>query len=246
MDFGAPSRALRPGSGEFPRRPDRNAGGALDLDFAQHHLFNDAACGPLLFDALGAAYEARLSGGAPAWPRPAPRFLEQAEQARACGPSGGAADYWRKRLAVPARPPQLYARPSGAPKSETLLRSIHIDSARAERFAALAAAPSFAALSASQSNFNIFATLVAAWQARITGATQLALGAAAHGRASREARRTPGMFAELFPIETDLSPGESFRTLHTRLAEASGETWRHAAPGASSAEGHARSTSCST
>jgi amino acid adenylation domain-containing protein len=105
---------------------------------------------------------------------------------------------------------------------------------------ALAESAGFQSLTPQQSLFNIFATALAAFVMRVSADREFALGVMTHGRISPDARRTPGLHAELFPLDVALPEGASFRALNGMIAEEAFTLLRHASRGASSAAGQAR------
>ncbi len=202
--------------------------------FNQHHLVTDAASGSLIFDEVARAYAAELDGSPPD-NTALPAYTAYAENER------------RSRSQEPAAfsaagtpPPSLYgAPPIGASHAGDRL-VLPLGTERAERLRSLAQEEGFQGLNLHQSLFNIFATTLSAWIGRVSGQHAFALGVMTHGRTSKEFKRTAGLGVELLPLEAALEDGETFRTLHGKVVEEAFKLLRHASPGVSTAQDHAR------
>ncbi len=204
----------------------------------QHHLVTDAASGSVIFEEVARAYLAELEGRSPSL-APLPPFQTCAEaEKRDRNPDDAA--FWRGRNVAGAPPPPLYGAPILVADPAAQRFVVNLGNERSQRLRALAEADGFQTLSRHQSVFNIFATALAAWVARVSCQRSFALGAITHGRVTPEARRSTGLFVELFPLEAVLAEGETFRSLHAKIAEETLTLLRHASPGASSKAGHGR------
>ena len=204
----------------------------------QHHLVTDAATGAIIFDAVARTYDAEIEG-APADDAPLPALSAYVDQERR-GRNSEDAAFWAERNAAGTPPPSLYgAPPIGAGHAGSRL-FVDLGSARARALRELAREKGFQSFTPHVSLFNILATALAAWTARVSGQQSFAIGAMSHGRTTPEARRTAGPLVELLPLEASLVEGETFRTLHGKMVEEAFNLLRHASPGASTAEGHGR------
>ena len=109
-----------------------------------------------------------------------------------------------------------------------------------ERTAALKVAAGtapFRALTPEQSKFQLFATLLLAWQHRISDAESVAIGTPWHNRSTPSFRDTAGLFVELFPLRVTIDDGETFASLGAKVAARTSELMRHVVPGASASPG---------
>ncbi|MEO0789955.1 MAG: amino acid adenylation domain-containing protein [Bacteroidota bacterium] len=88
--------------------------------------------------------------------------------------------------------------------------------------------------------FTIFATAIFAHLHRITGEVSLCLGVPAHNRISAADRACPGIFMELFPLEVELSPSDSYADLLTKVQQATMVFLRESKRGHSSSQSSRR------
>ncbi|MEM9164325.1 MAG: non-ribosomal peptide synthetase, partial [Cyanobacteria bacterium P01_F01_bin.4] len=77
------------------------------------------------------------------------------------------------------------------------------------------------------------AGVLLAYLHRISGSAQVAFSTPAHGRPTKLLKETIGVFIELFPLQAEIEPGETFASLLTKVSHASGGLLRHAQSGAS-------------
>ena len=202
-----------------------------------HHQVTDAWSTLLLFRRVGAEYEALL-GGDPGDPAGTSPYYPTAAalQSRAPGRTP-ALEHWARRQEGPGRLVPLYGR-SGAPVGTASSRlTLELDEERSRALDDLCAREPFASLSSDLSRFAFFASLLVSWLHRVSGRTELGFDAPIGGRPTPEAKRTLGLFIEMFPFAATVEPGDTFRSLGARCLEEAGLFLRHALPGTSSPSG---------
>jgi len=125
----------------------------------------------------------------------------------------------------------------GLPRGTSSERVEHrLDVAKTRRLRQLASG--VGALSAELGLFQIFATLLFAYQARVSGESSLTLGAPAHLRTRSREKTVAGLLTEVFPLRVELDPGgETFTSLLAKVRSSVLTYLRHAVPGASRAAG---------
>ena len=192
--------------------------------FCQHHVATDAMAGQALFRAVSERYQDR-----PAAPTTSLRELA----ARPVDIS--ARERWAEQAARAEGGNALYgrARDLSVPDSDAVL--VRLGDSRMTALDELSARHGFRQISAGLTRFTIFATIHAAWLARVTGDTTVTFGAPVHLRSSLADRATPGLFAETLPLTVRVDAGDSFRTVHARARHAALDVLRHARPGVSTA-----------
>ncbi|MEM1139850.1 MAG: AMP-binding protein, partial [Pseudomonadota bacterium] len=204
--------------------------------FNQHHIASDAWSGSVLLNAVGQAY---LEEGDKA-SAPIPDFSNYAASLAAPGtePNPSAAtDWWQGRTQTAAPLPKFYGKPAtGAhPSTRRLTRPLGAD--REAALAALGEQEGFRSFSPHLTRFTIFASVYAAWAARVSGQECIRIAAPAHNRPSLTLRQALGLFIELFPMEMTLAEGETFRTLYRKMANEGQSFLKYAQPGLSTAKG---------
>ncbi|HUQ81182.1 MAG TPA: condensation domain-containing protein, partial [Gemmatimonadaceae bacterium] len=202
----------------------------------QHHLITDAWSVGVLHRRMSALYEAAVSG-APSGHAPYPQF--DAYVAHQVGLRGSprlskALEYWDAASA--ARATSLYG-DAAAGSGRTRRVRVRLGPERTAALRAAATAAPFRALTTEQSHFQLFATLLLAWQHRVSDSSSVAIGTPWHNRSTASFRDTAGLFIELFPTRTSVDDGETFASLGAKVARRTLEMIRHVVPGATASPG---------
>jgi amino acid adenylation domain-containing protein/non-ribosomal peptide synthase protein (TIGR01720 family) len=200
----------------------------------QHHLVSDAWSGGVVYEWVRAAYERLRRGDAGDAPELPPyaayRVFEAGHRAEA-----ERHPHWVARRRERAAPGALYGRRPTRVSTRNERVPCELGAARMERLRGLAERPEAAALTLDLGLFRIFATALIVYLHRVTGQDTLRIGALSHNRPSRDFKRTPGLFTELFPLEVDVAPEDTFRDVLARVRDESDAFLRAALPGASDA-----------
>ncbi|MEO8257699.1 MAG: amino acid adenylation domain-containing protein [Acidobacteriota bacterium] len=208
----------------------------------QHHIVTDASSTVQLFRRVAAEYaEAKKGGGRdeadtgtlePYYPTvralasyPNPRVRE------------AAASHWASRRQHGDRIAPFYGRHGTTASTRSERLTLRLDEATTRRLEAVGAGEGFLSLTADISMFAVFATLLTSWLHRTTGTTQLGFDAPAHNRPTPAAKRSLGLFIEMFPFAVAVEPGESFRSLGRKCLAETQQFLRFALPGTSSSPG---------
>lgn len=146
------------------------------------------------------------------------------------------ADHWRQRTVETEIAKGLYGRPSQAPSSQTNRITRRISGPLAERLHTTARASPFRAFTEHLSRFNLFATLLIAWQHRVTGESQVTLGTPSHNRPAASDKATIGLMMELLPLQVAVGPDETFASLSKKVHQETGQFLRHARAGSTNAD----------
>ncbi|MEM6793794.1 MAG: amino acid adenylation domain-containing protein [Acidobacteriota bacterium] len=206
--------------------------GASALYFCQHHVMTDAWAVSVLFKRLGQLYAGET-------PADCPDFESYArdELRRRLEPPAAAASRTREHWEGfhERTPPRLYGEKAPLGTASQRL-DLELGEERAAALLELARRREVGALTAELGLFQIFATLLCAWQFRVSGERSLTLGAPAHNRSSARLREMPGLLTEVFPMAVEIGEGDSFLDLLAAVRQASFDFLRHAAPGASDAQ----------
>ena len=77
----------------------------------------------------------------------------------------------------------------------------------------------------------LLVTAAAIHVGRLSGAERFAIGLPVHNRAGARAQRVIGPVMEVYPVDIEIRPDDTHRTLHQRVGRAVVETMRKATPG---------------
>lgn len=214
------------------RAPDRHI-----LYLNQHHIVTDAWSTGVLYQRWAETYREVVEGleETPAGPAFAD-YLAYERETRASPRCAAAIEHWNETATGFSADLPLYGhRGRGSGRTQRVRVSLGAERARALRD--LAAAAPFRALTAQQSRYHVFATVLLAWLHRVSGDDAVAVGSPWHNRSSEQHRSTLGLFIELFPLRVRVSEGETFASLASKVVHAAMTTLRHAVPGASATPG---------
>ncbi len=203
----------------------------------QHHLITDAWSCAVLFERLQAFYALARAGRLDDAPGlPLYRDYVEHEHARRDSPAQQKSRaYWEARLRSPTPPSRFYREPPTEAGGRTERVVCVLGAQRSAALRALAAEPGFRAFTGELALFQVFATLLLAYLARVTGNRTLAIGTPSHNRGSAQFKATAGLFIEIFPLQATIEEGETFASLYAKVARAAQELLMHAQPGASGA-----------
>lgn len=204
----------------------------------QHHLITDGVAKAVLYRRMAEYYQLACAGRLNE-AEDLPQFQDYAEfeqRHRRSQQFDKAARYWAsKALDVPERI-RFYGVPTSHESTRTERVLCDLGRERSERLKAIAMEKGIRSLTLDMSLFNIFATLLFAYLHRVSGLDKLAIGTPAHNRSTAAFKETIGLFIELFPLQIELSEGESFATLIRKVTYETNASLRFAQPGASNPE----------
>ncbi|NEZ64781.1 amino acid adenylation domain-containing protein [Leptolyngbyaceae cyanobacterium CCMR0082] len=192
---------------------------------SQHHVITDIQSVQLIYQTAGDFYHRSIAGNlseAPALPAYSDVSLPS--------PSSRAIDYWQQQQANSV---DLYHRSASQVSPRTRRVSWELGPERTAALKQLAMNSDARALTPQLSLFNLVAGILLAYLHRISGSNQVAFATPAHGRTTALLKETIGVFIELFPLQADIEPGETFASLLRKVSHASGGMLRYAQPGVS-------------
>ncbi|MBE9066938.1 amino acid adenylation domain-containing protein [Leptolyngbya cf. ectocarpi LEGE 11479] len=191
----------------------------------QHHLTTDISSLGLIYQTLSEFYGRSVDG-----------TLAQTSALPAYGsvslppPSTKAVNYWQHYAASPVA---LYQRTAEQVSPRTRRVSCELGPERTQALKRLALNSDATALTPKLSLFNVVAGILLAYLHRVSGQEQVAIATPAHGRPTAALKEVLGCFIELFPLQADIEPDETFASLLAKVSDGSGLLLRYAQPGAS-------------
>ncbi len=202
----------------------------------QHHLVTDASSTVLLFRQVAAEYAAAAARSVVTAAVPLLEPYYQTVQSLESFPNARvrneASQYWQQRLRSDRVTP-FYGRPTRVSSTRSDRLTLALDEAMSLRLKAIADLPGFQSLTPDISRFALFATVLVAWLHRVSGKRELGFDAPAHNRPTPAAKRTLGLFIEMFPFAVHVDPGDSFRALGRTCLVETQHFLRLALPGTS-------------
>ena len=206
--------------------------------FNVHHLIADAWAVALICRHIGDYYD-WLRAGKPLPDEPLTAFLDYRRHEQAWRKGDAfvrAREHWQEKSTEPSGLVALYGRKGSRSHTASSRLTISLGRERSRQLNQLAEQPGFRGLSLHLSRFNVLATVVFAFLHRIGDGQRLTIGTPAHNRPSQGFRDTIGLFIETLPFSATVAKGETFTSLHRKLAKESQYFLRHAQPGCSSPE----------
>lgn len=206
--------------------------------FNQHHIVTDGWSLTVLYEAMAQFYKNALAGSLsettdlPAFES----YIEYEKEIRSKPKKEAVANYWKEKLAALSTPPRLYGEvgKKGSSHSERVL--VDLGKERTEQLLALSKEKDLRALTASMSLFNMFSTALFAYLFRVSGQQNLVVGTPSHNRPTLAFKQTPGVFIEIFPMQTDVSPEDTFMDLFQKVRTEASYHLRNAQLGMNSPE----------
>ncbi len=194
--------------------------------FNAHHLIQDAWSISLLFQKMSELYTK------PDETTPFPAFADYRLQEKENRKTSQNA-YWKEKLNELPSPLKLYGRPGDPRSLDSQRLYVDLGRARTQALRDLAQKPGIRAWTEDLSLFNLWTTVLFAYLSQTSDQRQLNIGSPAHNRLNPEAKNTPGLFIELFPLGLEISPQETFLTLFKKVQGETHTFLRYAEPGAS-------------
>lgn len=206
----------------------------------QHHVATDALSFTLMFRDVAELYAREVRGEREALPSVSQYSTYVGhEREFVRSPAFTRADaHWRATLATPTQPLSFSGRLLSGRDTRTTRETLTLDPGRQRAMRELAQRPGFRALSADLGLYNILVTLLAALIHRETDADRFRIGVPFHNRQTAAHKATAGLFIEICPVTVEFTAGDTFASVHRRVATEMLSAIRHAQPGVSSAEGN--------
>lgn len=201
----------------------------------QHHLITDAWSTVLLFRQVAAEYAALLRDEVA--PAELPDYYSTAAALAARTsetPTRAAAmAHWDARRIQDGHAVPFYGHDTTPVGTASTRLTVEIGEARSSAIDQLSLEAGFQSLSTDMSRFAVFATLISSWLHRVSGVPQLVFDAPVAGRPTPTAKRTLGLFIEVFPFGVAVEPQDTFRSLGAKCLEEAQRFLCHALPGTS-------------
>ncbi len=203
----------------------------------QHHLITDAWAVSVIFKRVSELYElARAESDLKT--EPLPQFRDHIafeKKKRSSKLNKIAEEYWAEKLERPMQGSEFYRTVPKNRLGRTERHRCNIGEKRSKAIRALAEKDRFKSLTSDLARFQIFCTTLFALLSRLTGNDRLAIGTPSHNRTSQRLKNLVGLLIEIFPVQIEMSAGESFSSLYDKVAASTRNLLMHAPPGVSGA-----------
>mgnify|MGYP003296199681 CR=1 FL=1 len=204
--------------------------------FNQHHLICDASGVPVQYKAITKIYKC-LAEGSTTNDIIIPLFQNYVDYEKANRLSVKNAEvkaYWEEKLKSVPNNVKLYGK--SVEENTTLSKriSLPLGKQRTEKLFEIAKEKDFRLLNPQLSLFNIFATILSVYLARVSNEQyNVTFGTPVHNRTTPHFKETPGLFIEFFPFVTEVKNADTFVSLFKRVSTKTYELLRNAQSGAS-------------
>jgi amino acid adenylation domain-containing protein len=199
----------------------------------QHHIVADAWATRLLYQQVAGEYEALVRGDGVRPPALRPYYPTANAIPARPRDREAALTHWTARAERQGRLAPLYGSSATAAGTASTRYTFGLDDTRSRALDGLAGQDGFVSASEELSRFALCSALLVGWLYHVTGRTELGFDAPVAGRPTAEARRSLGLFIEMFPFAASVEPGDTFRSLGARCLEEAKLLLRHAVPGSS-------------
>lgn len=204
---------------------------------SQHHLITDGWSFQVVYRRMVELYEQQsISPSLPSYQD----YVVHERNFRNSEAYEGAQRYWQEKLSTPSESLTFYDKPPRQTTARTERVVCDLGVERTSKLKQIATEKGIQTLSQDLSLFNIFAALFSTFLHRVSGASQITLGAPFHNRATPAFKETIGLFIEICPLRITVAEDDTFLSLIKRVMGETFTTLRYAQPGTSSAE-HNRS-----
>ncbi len=201
-----------------------------------HHLITDAQSSVVLFDRMSQLYKAILENNALPISNVSYSSFVQFEQKERIN-NQGETQYWEHKLEAFKELPNLYgekASDNSITKSNRIELELTVN--EIEKLKAISNTNGVKLWNEELSLFNVFATLLFTYLYRVSGQSNLVIGAPIHNRVKNSFKETAGLFIEIFPLAVQIEENDTFFTLLKKVQIASGDYLKYGVTGASSAK----------
>ncbi|MBT8207146.1 MAG: hypothetical protein KJO18_02635, partial [Acidimicrobiia bacterium] len=205
---------------------------------SQHHLITDGWAVAIVYERMAQLYAAAVAEQLDAEPLDFPEFSFYAEFEQKFQTSEASAEataYWSEKVSKDFEPLTFFG--IAPPAGGTTRTDRHTTTLGERRSGLLEQFTESAStnLISGTNQFNVFATVLFALLARITGERDLAILAPAHNRPSKRFKNTAGLFIEVLPLHVTVQPEDTFASLMDRVGEELEGLLLHGRPGSSDA-----------
>jgi amino acid adenylation domain-containing protein len=204
--------------------------------FNQHHLICDASGVAIQYKVFTKIYR-RLAEGATTADIIIPLFRDYVEYKkinRLKVNNGAIKAYWEEQLKSVTNKLRLYGNVVEGSTTLSKRISLPLGNQRTEKLLEIAKEKDFRLLNSHLTLFNIFASILSVYLARISNEqNNVTFGTPVHNRTTPDFKETPGLFIEFFPFVSEVKKEDTFVSLFKRVSNKTYEFLRNAQPGAS-------------
>ncbi|WP_422105251.1 amino acid adenylation domain-containing protein [Winogradskyella sp.] len=199
-----------------------------------HHLITDASSSVILFERMSKLYkDVRAKTSSEHLAGSYIDFVSYEQNVRSKNDSEVA--YWQNKIEDFKELPRLY----GEKATDNTITKSHrvellLDQEELNQLRTVSKGDGAMFFNEDMALFNIFATLLFAYLFKISGQSELVIGAPIHNRLKKSFKHTAGLFIEIFPLAVVVEPTDTYRTLLGKVKAASGDYLKNGLTGSSS------------
>ena len=198
-----------------------------------HHLITDGVTTSILYDRMSSNYSALLKGSLEIL-EPSPPFedyiaFEINEQTNTNNDSNRS--FWKEHLNGIEDVPKLYGTNTNGSNTKIDRYKIPIGKQLSEQLKEFALQADFRGWTEQATIFNILATVFYVFLNRVSNQKKIAIGTTTHNRTTKNFRKTPGYFIEVFPLLNVLQDEDTFLTLYQRVKSSMNTFLKNVKPG---------------
>jgi len=182
-----------------------------------HHLITDATSFTLLFEQMSLLYEDKVAKEKLPEISSFLGYVNYEAEEHSKPKMTGVRNYWKDKISALQNTPNLYGKNRDGNTTKARRIKVELGSKRTKELKAIALEPEIRSWTLDLTLFNIFLSLLFTYVYRVSGQSLLAIGAPSHNRTTKSFKETPGLFIELFPLVTELSKDDTFKTVLQRI-----------------------------
>lgn len=193
--------------------------------FNQHHLLTDGWSLTVLYKEMAKLYVLALQNELANASEilPFQSYLNFEKNIRNQPKKEKITQYWKEKSENLPSSPRLYGKVGKENSSQAKRVLVNLGKVRSDALRSLTKEKDLRAFTQDMSLFNIFSTVLFTYLNRVSGQENLLIGAPSHNRPTVDFKNTPGVFIEIFPMQTAVELEDTFMDLFRKVrTEASG------------------------
>lgn len=198
-----------------------------------HHLITDATTSTILYELQNDIYKSIVENNSEKI-EAVPQFTEYLhfeKKQKSSVLAEQILEHWEKKTKQTIQEPQFYGIKNSQKHAHSHRKQVKLGADRSKKLRQLALDPTVRSWTQDLTLFNLITTTLFTFMHRISGQNNLSIGAPSHNRATKNFKKTPGLFIEVFPLFASLEEGETYSSILEKIKLETNEYLRYAQPG---------------